>query len=470
MKSLFSATHLAAVLLFVKGVEGFGIHNLNNNNNNNNNHGKPSPQQAAAAAATTATTSTSSSTTQRYYKQNPQESNIIFGVNMDMGMDLTMNERKKLEKQQQRNHKKSAAAAEHPSLDVKSCWSKAGIGTCFVLEETQHKKFQVVFDMGCTPIFDQTMKASHVVLSHVHMDHFGALFGHARAHSMVCGGSTPTYYIPEELVPKIEQARELFSEIDAMCRDDPESQAQKREKGLLKMNIVTIKAGKEIELKQSKIHNGVRYYLRPFDVSHCGHPSLGYTVVSKTTKKKLKEEYQGMDGKELGKLARSGVAINATHIEERIQACYSGDTNLDGLIVNDDNSDLSLNTQYLKQGFTAPLIICELTYLQESERTLAHERGHLNLFDIQPILKSHDWKMIKNTEDGKEEKRKIVFYHLSSRARTAGNILRTMATDLPKEIVDISEVALASFPSKASSHLLKDNGCIAISDFMSSSD
>jgi hypothetical protein len=35
-----------------------------------------------------------------------------------------------------------------PSFDVKSCWSKAGIGTCFVLEETTHKKFQLVFDLG----------------------------------------------------------------------------------------------------------------------------------------------------------------------------------------------------------------------------------------------------------------------------------------------------------------------------------
>ena len=34
------------------------------------------------------------------------------------------------------------------SFDVKSCWSKAGVGTCFVLEETNHKKFQVVFDLG----------------------------------------------------------------------------------------------------------------------------------------------------------------------------------------------------------------------------------------------------------------------------------------------------------------------------------
>lgn len=34
------------------------------------------------------------------------------------------------------------------SFRVKSCWSKAGIGTCFILEEEQHKNFEVVFDLG----------------------------------------------------------------------------------------------------------------------------------------------------------------------------------------------------------------------------------------------------------------------------------------------------------------------------------
>ena len=35
-----------------------------------------------------------------------------------------------------------------PSFDVKACWSKAGIGTCFVLQEMTQKKFDIVFDIG----------------------------------------------------------------------------------------------------------------------------------------------------------------------------------------------------------------------------------------------------------------------------------------------------------------------------------
>ena len=68
------------------------------------------------------------------------------------------------------------------------------------------------------------------------------------------------------------------------------------------MNIIPIKAGQEIEIKQSKVKNGVRFYLQPFHVSHGGHPAYGYTVVSRTTTSGLKVEYQGLDGKELGSL------------------------------------------------------------------------------------------------------------------------------------------------------------------------
>ncbi len=340
------------------------------------------------------------------------------------------------------------------------------------------------------------MKASHVVLSHAHLDHLGGLFGHARAHGMVNGGSIPTYYIPEELVPKIQKARELFSDIDATCRNDPESQKHKRNKGLLKMNIIPIKAGEEIEMKQKKIYGGVRYYLRPFEVSHCGHPSYGYNLISKTTKRELKEEYRGMKGKELGQLVKSGVDIHNVEIIERIEALYTGDTNIDGLFLSslspsvddgqnhNDNGNAEAKAsqcrKYLQQGFTAPLVMCELTYLLESERELAKERGHLNLFDIEPILNSHN-KSTSTTKENRDHdhhhissapskdddiNQKFVFYHLSTRGKTAENILESFVNVLPEDVARRSEVALASFPSSKVSTLMKDNGCISTSQFM----
>lgn len=334
-----------------------------------------------------------------------------------------------------------------------------------------------------TPIFDETMKASHVVLSHAHLDHLGGIFGHARAHGMVCGGSTPTYYIPHELVPKIQQARELFSDIDSTCRttnNDNDEPKHRRDKGLLKMNIIPVKAGDEIEIKQSKVHGNVRYYLRPFEVSHCGHPAYGYNLISKVTKRKLKDEYVGKQGKELGQLARSGVEIHTVETIERIEALYTGDTNIDGLTLSslskeeleqNENDTASQCRKFLQEGFTAPLVMCELTYLLESEKELAKERGHLNLFDIEPILDSHKSESVTkesedNTNNATTAQQKFVFYHLSTRGKTAENILQSMANVLPEDVAKRCDVALASFPSSTVSHLMKENGCFSVKEYM----
>lgn len=70
-------------------------------------------------------------------------------------------------------------------FQIKASWSKAGIGTCIIVEQSllAKKKLTLVFDLGCTPIFDQTIPSNHVLISHGHLDHIGGIFGHARAHN-----------------------------------------------------------------------------------------------------------------------------------------------------------------------------------------------------------------------------------------------------------------------------------------------
>ncbi len=140
--------------------------------------------------------------------------------------------------------------------------------------------------------------------------------------------SIPTYYVPYELVPKLEKARDLFLDIDATncSHETADAGAQHmRTEGHVDMNIVGVKAGVEIELKQAKVRNGVRFYLQPFHVSHGGHPALGYCIVSRTTTSSLKPEYRGMEGKKLGELARSGIKIKEINEFERAEIMYSGE-------------------------------------------------------------------------------------------------------------------------------------------------
>jgi len=353
-------------------------------------------------------------------------------------------------------------------FDVEASWSQAGVGTSFVLKErTDHKKaFKIVFDLGCTPIFDSTIRANTVILSHGHIDHFGGIFSHARAHSMLCSGNVPTYYCPAALVPKLERARDVFYDIDSTCCDDNEEGA--RAKGHIEMKFIGVTDGEEIELKPSKVRQGVKLYLRPFAVTHGGHPALGYYIISKTTNKSLKEEYKGMDKKKLGELARSGVSIKDETVITRAEVLYSGDTSVDGLM----NPDL-------KMGFSASLILMELTFLDHKDIEIAKERGHMNLANIEPILLAQGWDFSKEEEQSGtnpvREDRKIVFYHVSSRHAPLGRLLKIISASISR-ILEVAEVdvAVSSFsdPSavKKNQVNIEPNGCVSLRKFLTTLD
>lgn len=304
-----------------------------------------------------------------------------------------------------------------------------------------------------------------------------------------CQRSIPSYYVPEPLVPKLELARQIFSDIDSTTLTPTTSSSSssstssspscwrssnntvshgsslsKRDKKHIMMNIVPIRAGQETEIMQTKVKNGVRFYLRPFSVSHGSHPACGYTVVSKTTTSQLKEQYVGMNGKQLKELIQSGVEIKETRIEERPEVCYTGDTCADGLFNNDKHlhddegttNEEKMSMDYKRQGFAAPLLISELTYLDPKESDLAKERGHLNVKDIPVILDSHNWD---------SSNRNILFYHISRKHGPAERVLEQLIENLPLDVVNVTDVAIASFASPHSSLQTKPNGCISLKDF-----
>jgi len=78
------------------------------------------------------------------------------------------------------------------SIRLLSCWSKAGVGTSSVLEYNPgtggKKRPRIVLDLGATPIYEDAIRANTVFITHGHLDHVGAIFSHARAHSVAYGG------------------------------------------------------------------------------------------------------------------------------------------------------------------------------------------------------------------------------------------------------------------------------------------
>ena len=60
-----------------------------------------------------------------------------------------------------------------PQFRLASAWSKAGEGTCIVINLDEIGKHCIAFDIGATPIFDRSVAAAFVFISHGHLDHIG---------------------------------------------------------------------------------------------------------------------------------------------------------------------------------------------------------------------------------------------------------------------------------------------------------
>jgi len=371
---------------------------------------------------------------------------------------------------------------------VKSAWSKAGVGTNIVLElkcapdhaktKTKKRPACVAFDMGATPCFDDAILANYVFLSHGHIDHVGALFSHARAHAVSCGGEAPTYFVPAQLLPQIEQCRHAMSLIDSFTTttSNDENKNNGRE-NLLTMTLVPVNPGDEFPLKGIAYGSKTTFFVRAFEVDHAGHTALGYVMGSRTMASGLKQEYQNLDGNTIRELVQSGVSVKETATVEKIEVAYSGDTCRNGLIKNSLHSPesveehLSKSATYLQQAFQAELLICELTFLDsaedEAQMQRSVERGHLHMNDLEDIFASH------GRLNSHDETKSVLFYHLSGRYGPASRALEYIATGLPSQIRNSCHVAIKSLLSekeKAAADgiqmLIQPNGCISVEDYL----
>lgn len=392
--------------------------------------------------------------------------------------------------------------------NVQSAWSKAGVGTNIVLElktpsplESDHDRHannvskkrsraRIAFDMGATPCFDDAIPAKYVFLSHGHIDHVGALFSHARAHAVSCGGEAPTYFVPAQLLPQIEQCRNAMSLIDSFTiarksDDNKYSTNNVKSEGrenLLKMKLIPVKPGDEFPLKGISYGSKTNFFMRAFEVDHAGHAALGYIIGSRTKAAGLKPEYQHLNGAAIRELVKSGITIQADPVE-KIEIAYSGDTCARGLmkkeclrspkddVLDSEDQHLLKSAAYLDQAFQAEMLICELTFLDSSEdetqRRRSEERGHLHINDLHDIFASHG--QLKKHSDA----RCILFYHLSGRYAPASRALDYICAGLPLEIRNSCHVAIKSLLSDREkltndglAALIESNGCISIEDYL----
>jgi ribonuclease Z len=218
----------------------------------------------------------------------------------------------------------------------------------------------VVFDMGrCSRT---AVNHPVVLVSHGHLDHVGAITQHAARRALM-KMSEGVYLVPRVLVAAVERIFNAAGELDG----NP-----------IPHRVVPIEPGGDFAL-------GTTRFVRPFPTFH-RVPSQGYTVWER--RHRLRSEFRGRRGEELGRLRAEGVAIDEPHDVPILS--FTGDTRVEAL-------------ERVPELASAVTLILETSFLDARVSVGdAREMGHVHLDEV---LERHELFA----------QRDIVFSHFSAR-------------------------------------------------------
>jgi ribonuclease Z len=201
-------------------------------------------------------------------------------------------------------------------------------------------ELKIGFELGGSPW--SFMGIQTFFVSHPHLDHMAALPVYVARRRMM-KMEPPTIYLPEETVPNVRRLLQIWQRLD---------------RGRMACELVGVGPKAEIELSRENV-------VTTFATKH-SVPSLGYVVWDR--RKKLKAEYQGLEGDEIRDLRQKG--IDVTHDVRVPIVCYVGDTAPGGL-------------DGYPPVFESQVLITELTFFRpEHRREKIHKFGHTHLDDI----------------------------------------------------------------------------------------
>lgn len=261
---------------------------------------------------------------------------------------------------------------QHDGLTIEG-YSRAAVQSYWRIPE-----LKVGFDMGGSPW--SFMGTQTFFLSHGHLDHLAALPAYVARRRMM-KMDPPTLYMPAEIVEPVERMLRSWQRLD---------------RGRMLCQIIGVRPGEEYELSREHV-------VTPFETRHTV-PSCGYVVWER--RKKLKPEYQHLDGPQIRDLRLSGVEVSG---EQRIPlVCYCGDTAPAGL-------------DGFPAVFDAKILITEMTFFRpEHRKEKIHKFGHTHLDDI-----------IERAEKFRNEL--IILGHFSTRYQER-QILRAVEKRMPEQL------------------------------------
>lgn len=223
-------------------------------------------------------------------------------------------------------------------------FSIGGLATYLMVPE-----WKLCFDMGECPV--EAVRLPHVFLTHSHGDHARGLLRHFSLRRML-NMPPADYHVPDFLVQPLHNLAQAWCDLEGH-RNRPEYIP----------NFIPVGKRDTIELNR-------QLRVSSFPVDHRVR-SLGFTV--QEIRKKLKPEFVGTPGHELGALKRQGVEIEAETAHPRLT--FIGDTTLRTL----EKEPHCLDSEVL---------VIETTFILPEDLEMARPKGHLHLFELMDFLKA----------------------------------------------------------------------------------
>ncbi|MFA6186131.1 MAG: MBL fold metallo-hydrolase [Phycisphaerae bacterium] len=220
-------------------------------------------------------------------------------------------------------------------------------------------QLDVCFDIGKAP--DQLISVNNVLLTHGHMDHSAGI-AYYLSHRKFCGIKPGRVFAPENLVITMRELIDVWGRLDGTK---------------IPAEFVPMAADDEVQIKPN-------LFVRAFATKHC-RGSLGFSIIEK--KKKLKEEYLGLDSAGIVELKRKRIDID--YPVETSLVTYLGDTRYN----NFAKYDFIVNSK---------ILIAECTFVVDEHIDRATAGDHMHIDEFAEMLEK------LNNEH-------IIVTHLSSR-------------------------------------------------------
>ena len=229
--------------------------------------------------------------------------------------------------------------------------SRAGDGTSFVVPELKW-----MFDCGA---LIEGWIPRIVFLSHTHSDHCHYLT------RITNEDHPPTVYLPAEAEPYVKAHLVAYKQMTE-CMDIPEDHTD--ESFAFQCTLKPTFPGEEIFIRQG----GQRFVVRTLRMVH-RVPCLGYSIFK--IQEKLKKEYEGIPGREIAVLKKSGIEVTQT--QEVPFLCFLGDTT---------DEVFRCHPEILEQQ---KVVVVECSFIDEGNVERARETTHMHWEHLKPHIEAH---------------------------------------------------------------------------------